>query len=516
MQLEAAAPSSTVEIGQLVRHWAAVVPTDPHAATSAARWAVRAGDAAVAAAAIDEAIEFYGRAATLWVGSTAEHVDTLIRLGVAMSSSGRRDEGDQCLRTALVLADGIGDAALYARAAIGLAATVRYGHSDPERIEILDGAVARLGADEWVHRPAALVTLKRQLGYDSSAAAYRKRQTAAELVRQAVNRPETSAESLIAIGSLRDSIPVDDPIELRRLSERIIAAATPSRDLPVLANAWYGMAWSALELSDIGRWHEAVASYTDIAEQLRLPYELALAATMAATSAQMTGRYAEADVAASAARAHAVDDANAQAVQLANSVLCGIDRGQAGVMLELMLAVQGDYEHVPTFMAGLAVTAASAGDAARAADLLDRQAAKGFDDVRRDAEWLPVIGFLSHACAIAGVTRHADALHQLLGESPARGVRIGPVAAWWGPVRHHLGALDRLLGRLDSAEQHLEAALRLEAEMGARPFEARTQIELAAVLAMSTGADERVHALRTAAAATARELGAPGLLAVVG
>ena len=160
-------------------------------------------------------------------------------------------------------------------------------------------------------------------------------------------------------------------------------------------------------------------------------------------------------------------------------------------MLELMRAVRADYVNVPTFLAGLTLTAAAAGDVAFAGSLLDDQAAAGFDSIRHDAEWLPVVGFLASACAMAGVNRHAEALHALLATSPATTVRVGPLAGWWGPIALHLGALCRLLGDLDQAERHLVVALDVAGTLGSPPFEARTEVELAALLDQRGAASTR-------------------------
>jgi hypothetical protein len=159
----------------------------------------------------------------------------------------------------------------------------------------------------------------------------------------------------------------------------------------------------------------------------------------------------------------------------------GIDLGQAQEMVELMVAVRDDLAGVPTFMAGLAMTASEAGDIALAGELLDDQARLGFDSIRRDAEWLPVLGFLAHAAAIVGDPGHARAIYELLAPAEARTVRVGPLAGWWGPVDHHLGALSRVLGDPDRAIAHLEAALAVEERFGARPWTARTQLELDAL-----------------------------------
>jgi hypothetical protein len=158
----------------------------------------------------------------------------------------------------------------------------------------------------------------------------------------------------------------------------------------------------------------------------------------------------------------------------------GIDLGQAPEMVELMVAVRSDLAGVPTFMAGLAMTASEAGELALARELLDEQARRGFDSIRRDAEWLPVLGFLAHAAAIVGDPDHARAIYALLAPAEARTVRVGPLAGWWGPVDHHLGALAGVLGEHERAIAHLEAALVVEERFGAGPWTARTQRALAA------------------------------------
>ena len=263
------------------------------------------------------------------------------------------------LRAALGVADDLDDVALYGRAAIGLAATVRYGRSDPQRITVLDTAIARLGPDEGVLRPTAAAMLKRQLGFDPSESAFERRQQAARLVLDAVSGEHLSRELLLSLGTARDSIVVDDPVVLGRLSRQIIDAASSPRNLLVLANGWYGAAWSALELADRTAWDTAVTSFTAIADEIGLPYELALASTMAASTALMEGRYGDADRHSQRAfDLSAGTDPNAGAVRLTNAVLSGIDRGEAPAMVELMASARDELAPVPTFMAGLAVTAA--------------------------------------------------------------------------------------------------------------------------------------------------------------
>ena len=329
----------------------------------------------------------------------------------------------------------------------------------------------------------------------------------------AVEAPDVDDELLLALGANRDSIPVDDPVVLGRLTRRQIELAGTRRELGPLANAWYGRAWSTFELGDTAGWREAVAGYTAAAEELGLPYECAMATTMAATTALLEGRYADAERLADEARSRSTGsgDLNADAVHLTNAVMRGLDRGDAPVMVELMLGVEDAYENVITFTGGLAITAALAGERDLCTRILDAQ---DFAAIRRDAEWLPAIGFFAFAAGVIGHREHGRALYDLLAPAAARTVRVGPVAGWWGPVDHHLGVISAERGDLDEAERRLAAALAIEEAFGARPFRARTLLALADV-ARRRG-DANAAAARTEEARrVAAAVGATGIVAAL-
>ncbi len=163
------------------------------------------------------------------------------------------------------------------------------------------------------------------------------------------------------------------------------------------------------------------------------------------------------------------------------------------------------------------MTATEAGEHALARELFAVQARAGFDQIRRDLEWLPVIGFFCHACAGLDDTEFAPVLYDLLAANPARAIGVGPLAGWWAPADYHLGALCRVMGRFDEAELRLRSALTTTEHLGARPWQARTQIELARVIEIAHGsADTTITALRESAASIAADLGAAGIAALLG
>lgn len=465
-------PSRPETVAQVARHWTVVADVDSSATVSAASWSVRAGDAALASAAAEEAIARYESAVALWTRSTTEHADTLIRLGNALYSCGRGIEADERFREAFQLAQGLNDDELVARAALGLCKAFATGETDEERVAALEAALARLPTDDEVLRPAVAAMLVRQLLFDRSPEATERREELWPEVGRIVTSDAVSPELLLTLASVQEFIPVSDPEPLDRVSRRTIALARDRRDLFALANAWWCQAWSALERADPGDWSTAVSSFDQVAQELQLPAQTGLAASLRSTAAQVTGHLDEARALAETAATDLTraGHPSAQMLQLSRSVLIGWDDGQAGELLPLMTSLAADFASVATFQAGLTLTAALAGDHDLARHLLDRMAGFGFSRIRPDVEWLAVVSFYSHACTATGAVEHAESLYDVLATSVAVGVRCGPLLGWWGPVDHHLGALCRLLGRRDEAARRLQHALAVEEELGAPHF----------------------------------------------
>lgn len=497
-------PVAAGEIVDVARHWAVVAAGDPTARSTAASWSARAGIAASAAASVDEAIACFERAIATWDEPSAEYADTLVRLGSALMAAGNLSEGKKHLLDALRVADAVGDSAVFARGVLGLSASVRYTQSDPQRIAELEDAIARLDPAEMVLRPALLATLRRQLGFVDSDEAELRRREAADLVAEAVSSPDVSDELLISLGSLRDSLVVDDPEPLGRLARDIIRVAQARQDLPVLSTGWYRQAWAALELGEAARFREAVAEYRTIAERLRRPYELALSSNMIAAVAQIEGRYDDAEAAGQEALAHAstIEDGNFSWVYFANSGIRAYDTGPSRPTFEMMTAVRPDFGNLATFEAAYAAMAGAVGERTLLEELFEEQIGRDGEVVDRNwaylsAERLPVVGMWAWACGSDGHVGRAAIVRDRLARIAGLGVRvirIAPVGAWIGPLDHHLGVLSRVVGDLDRADVHLQRALVVEDELNGRPYTVRTLMELAAVARERGGPDAAARA----------------------
>jgi tetratricopeptide (TPR) repeat protein len=495
----------------IARHWRAVASADPAAAPSAARWAVRAGDAALAAAATDEAIAQYELASDWWAGTTAEHIDALIRLAAALSSCGRSDEADARFTAALTLAKGLGDVTLQARAALGLGRPLVLGSVDTRRIAELEDVISLLKASDDSVWTLVAAMLMRHLLFDRSPASARRYTELSVQVVANLDRTDIPPETLLGIGSFRDFLPITDPAPLDRLTKQMIAVASERRELLVLANAWWGQAWSALERGDPVEWPQAVAAYQRTADELGLAAERGVSASLRSVAAQIEGRLSEAESLADEALRHAraANDPNADTLRLARTVLVALETGRAAELLPAMVALAGEFRNVATFQAGLALTAAVAGDHDLARHILSDHAEHHFRDVPLNVEWPAVIAFFSHTSALVGDQSSAADLYDRLVKSPAVAVRVGAMTGWWGPVDHHVGALCHLLGRLDEAQSRLERAVAVERALNAAPFLARTQLVLASVI-------EELEGIRGAAEASALREEACGILTRLG
>jgi hypothetical protein len=295
----------------------------------------------------------------------------------------------------------------------------------------------------------------------------------------------------------------------------VISVATRHRRLPALANGWYQKAWSALERGEGANWREAIQQYVQVADRMLVPYELGQSSTLQAADALIEGRYKDAAShgANAVARGSEADNGNAALVNSMQILLAALDRGRADRAYTTMRTMVDMASNLATFHAALAVTAAAAGDIGYARTVLDEAGRRGFEDMRFDSEWIGSMALYCEACVRTAAVEHAGALHRTMLGTHLVGVRVAPVCGWWGPVPHHLGALERLLGQLDAALEHLYTALSVESSMRAVPFEARTLIELARVhLAMGGAArrDEAAEMLARADAAAAR-LSASGI-----
>jgi transcriptional regulator with XRE-family HTH domain/tetratricopeptide (TPR) repeat protein len=512
--MEAMASSPEQRAAELARHWAAVAEVDPAASVAAATWAVRAGDQALAAAAAEEAIARYEQAVTLWSTASSGHVDSLVRLGVALHYRGRADEADERFKEAMALAAAIGDPVLQARAAVGFGRRYPYWETDTSRIAALEAALAELPAEEMPLRTMLMGLLVTHLinGFGPEEAS--RRDELADELSTVLAAPDAATDVLLAVGQTRVYDCIEDPVALDEVADRLIAVASAHNDLKVEATARFSKALAALDRGRMDVLRASTERYADVSARLGDPRDQSQAATVRSAIAYIEGRYQDAarlsDEALELGRTSG--DFNADLIHYAQGLLRAIDEGLAADVLPLLLA-STEFQVIASFDAGTAFCAALAGDHDEAQARLSRLVQTGFSGAPRGADFLTPTAFLADTSVIVSDVDAAEAIYGWFRRTRASVVRVGPLAAWWGPVDHHVGCLAQLLGRSEEAETRLGQALQIERDMNARPFAARTLAHLAVVLAGRS----RPEAARVArdAITEAEQLAVPGIVTEV-
>jgi tetratricopeptide (TPR) repeat protein len=164
----------------------------------------------------------------------------------------------------------------------------------------------------------------------------------------------------------------------------------------------------------------------------------------------------------------------------------------------------------PIVQAALALLLSELGRGDEAIAELDRLAELGWETVSDDQTEGVSLAYVAAACGNLGHGAHASAIYEQM--RPYAGTAIvvrAPASACYGPADLFLGLLASACGDLALAEVHFETALRMAQRMGAGPFIAAAQVELARTLRLGgREADlERIATLLRSAEESARRLG---------
>lgn len=186
------------------------------------------------------------------------------------------------------------------------------------------------------------------------------------------------------------------------------------------------------------------------------------------------------------------------ALTLANAWLSG----QAAAMYKVSASVTAP----PT---SLAWFAAEAGLVAEYNHAMERTGGVDRLNTQMDYLWWHDAVALTRVARVGGDADTAEELYESMLPYRDRNATMGLVA-FLGAAEHHLGTLAEVCGKTDTAIAHFEAGLARHEAMGARPFVALSQAELA--LALERRGHEadlaRASDLRDMATSAADELGA--------
>ena len=480
-------------------------------------YAERAASRALSQLAYEEATKHYRmalEALDLEPADPARRTKLLLDWGEASRRAGDVEAARSCFFQVAELARANGDVRSLAAAAIGLRAGASFGSVDDRRAAILEEALAGIGEDDPALRSRLYAELARTLYFGEDA------KRVGELADDAVAAAERS-DDLVALAEALSArayvLWFSDPPEGRiEAGERIADIGRRTGETEILLDGIMWRMTGLAEQPDIRKAAVAIAEYTRIAEESRIPRYLLYAVSRQATLAALTGRFDDADRLSAEAYEHGLRAQEPDAIQVyqGQSLLPAAQRGDPERLqhfleqeAELKKLYRGTAEW---FNIEFAYAYMQMGDRERALREYEIATAKGLEGIYwQGIAASMMLAFTADVSAYLGRVEYADEIAERLMPHERRNIVVGGFVFAYGPGAYFLGRLAAATGKLDRALEYYTTATQLNEEMGARPFLAQTLVEHADVLLKRRDAGDVEEALAKLERALdiARELG---------
>lgn len=480
----------------------------------AVEYAARAGAQAEGVFAYDEAATFYEMA--LEALELIEPVDEvrrcrlLLALARSLSKGGRIHEALELLDRATALgrrlesADALVGAVPildYAVSAVAVAGAQAAPH--------IEEALTALGEGDSAARARLLGALARacyNAGWADRAAAAMQRSIA---MARRVGDPAALCSALRA--KLYARYPpqnvedrLADAYEMSRLAE-VLGDAELQRDAHELCF------YDHLEKGDLDAADRHLVRSSELGEMLRQPLYIHNHLVYRAMRMVLEGRYREGErLALQALRVgERVRRDSAEGIFGIQMFAIRRDQGRLSEVAGAVDAFTRSHAAEAIWRPGLALLYSELGLADKARRELDFLARDEFAAVPRDALWCACLAYLSEVAGFLGDRERAEELYGLLEPYDGNALTVGACVAFLGAVSYYRGVLAHTLARLDEAATHFEDALALTERMGARPWVARAQQRLGALLLerRASGDVTRAREYLESSLASARALG---------
>ncbi|HEU6443562.1 MAG TPA: BTAD domain-containing putative transcriptional regulator [Gaiellaceae bacterium] len=503
-------------LAELAHHFCEAVPAGE--TDKAVRYARRAGDRAATLLAYEEAARLYALGLETMVSNAAgnelDRCELLLRLGDVQGRVGDTPAAKKAFLRAAEAARTAGAPHHLARAALGYGGRFVWSRAwgDRQLVPLLEEALRCLPKEDSELRVRLLARLSGGPLRDTLPPEPRvaMSQEAVDMARRLGNGatlayaldgrcsanwgPEVLSERLaIADELIQVAENVGDTERRYAGHDYRFHALLESGDMP----AAYGQ-------------HEALAR---LAHELRQPAQLWDVTVDRAKLALFEGRFedAERDICEAVELGRIAQSANAQMAFDLQMYALRREQGRLREVLEVVERAVDDYSAYPIWRYVLADVFAELErrDDARAA--IDVLAGDGFS-VYLEMQWLFSIDLLPEVCRYLGDVEQAEILYELL-RPYARLNASTPPDLCRGSVSRGLGILAAEMSRWHEAVKHFECALRMNAEMGARPWLAHAQYDFGRMLmARGESADrERAREFLASAKALSQELGMEAL-----
>ncbi len=463
-----------LRLGELARHF--LLATRPADADKAMSYARRAGEAALAALAPDDAVRYFGQAIELagqGVGvDPAGRIDLLIGLGTAQRQAGIAAFRETLLEAARRARE-LGDTDRLVAAALANSRGwfSSLGQVDVDRVEVIEAALDALPDADSPERARLLATLCTELTYHSPL---ERRLALADEAKAIARRLGDRAIFVDVVHRCGPALAAPSTLttELADFAE----AFTASSDLDDPASPYLAGSvgfYPAVRAGQFELARERLAIVRATADKLGQPPFLWVACLYDASLALLHGDTEEAEQLATAAFEVGTAGGEPDAFGLYGIQLMSTryEQGRAGELVSLIADTAEQNPSIPTFKGALAAAFLDAGDEAAARELLDEAAAHSFSLPEDNAWFDGIIGYARVVIELQ-LRNRGERLIELLApfrdQVPHNGIMPYP------PVATFLGGLATVVDRYEEAESYFEQAAELNVRGKMRFAEAET------------------------------------------
>jgi transcriptional regulator with XRE-family HTH domain/tetratricopeptide (TPR) repeat protein len=439
--------------------------------------------------------------------------ELLLELAGAHDRAGEYASRDERFAEAAEAARFLGNSDLFLRAALGYGGILPATVSPDQRAHaLLEEALERLSESDSAARATVLARLAHWLHNERP---YQERLELSErstaMARGAGDR-RTLATVLTHRGWALDG--PDDVADALAVAGEILGIGAELGDPELTLEGLRIQLAAQFEQGEHPAAVRTALTLKRLAEEVRHPEFMRLAAMWDVTVANLEGRFADAkDLADELSRRLVrIGHSQAQLIPAAQTFPWWMLRGRAARHLP-MLEEFAAYE--PANIAWPAISAwclAETGALDQAAALLHRTEPAAAAAADKNYHWWAVIVGFSGAVELVGDRKWAEVLYDLAAPYAGHNCTLG-VASFLGAADHWLGVLAGTAGRFTEAAGHLEAALARHRDVGSRPLTALTKEAYGHLLTTRGQAEdiERARGLTASAMRTADELGLPAI-----
>lgn len=501
-------------LAQLAYQTAAALPggSPAHALDIAQRAAARAA----ALMAFEEALRCYRLALQLqerWLpAERTRRCALLLALGAVQMHAGENDASAATFLEAATLARALGDAAAFARAALGFENNGwRISRPGEQAVALLEEALAASDRSDAALRVDLLSALSRACIFCGRQPQAMEAQRHAVALARELAMPQPLFKALAAIVPARhDPDQLDERLRCAREALDVAESAGHMEWVDALTGWYFG---DLVEKGELDAARALAQVHVRVADAIRQPFMQTMGLSSLTLLAAYEGRFADAERLAgetfTIGRRFLPD--NAQGAYSMQIFVLRRQQGRLGEVLTVLRSLVGSVPRDSLWQAGLALICVELEWHAPAREAYEALASGDFAGIARDGMWLTNIVFAAEVCARLGDRRRAATLYRLLEPYAGRNVVTGTNIACFGAVDRYRGMLAALAGEDAKAAAHFAAAVALDERGGGRPWLAHSRHEWARWLARRGGDAQAARVQLDAALALGRELGMAGL-----